>query len=268
MQRIKKNINNPNNIKLKEVSYNIKNFIPNGHTNKIINITPILDNKISKGSNKLLSVLENRNEIEDNNFSQILVESKSKENKKLLYIKKTKSDANINNIKPKNSNIMNRNKNIFDRNYIRFSQNQTLINKTIQEYYKEDNFFKNYLKTMNNESKDSQKKKIKKIINISPFPKEIYKKPISNKIYNIINNKDKNIEENNNNNNNNINSILDNLCIPNSVRKEKINCAKMISNNGVKKNIFNIINNFNTTTIKNNDKIYRNKNKYNIYINN
>lgn len=44
---------------------------------------------------------------------------------------------------------------------------------------------------------------------------------------------------------------IDQLIITNTARKEKINCTKMIKNNGIKKNIFNIIDNYNTKTIRN-----------------
>ena len=41
----------------------------------------------------------------------------------------------------------------------------------------------------------------------------------------------------------------------NRAKKEKINCAKIMNNNGIKKNIINYINNFNTKTFQNdNDK--------------
>ena len=88
---------------------------------------------------------------------------------------------------------------------------------------------------------------------------EIYKKPNLSKIYNKVNannvteeNKNHIINENDINNNN---IYLDNFNFINSARKEKINCTKMINNkNGDKKLIFNKINNYNTTTFRNNSK--------------
>ena len=161
-------------------------------------------------------------------------------------------------------------------------------------YKKVDNSFKNYLNTLNNRNNEvkkvnnnnisffnnSNKNRINYVNNINNGNKskdcyhnkvrinekninialnEIYKKPSLNKAYN------KNIitEDNHilNNRNNNINKNtfinLDNLCMISSARREKINCAKMINNNknnGLSNNIFNKINNYYTTTFRNNSK--------------
>ena len=269
--KYKENTVNPNNTKLKDKSYNIKNFIPNGKTNKKIDITSLINKKlISVNSSKLLSIPESQYQTQIYEPSEIEV---TNENKNILYIKKTKSDANLLDTKSKKANYITRNKKLSGGiNNIKFTKNKKLVCQTIKEYYKkDDNYFKNYLKTINNES--TQTKKYQENFNISPsynsnkniILKEIYKKPISNMTYNIIH-KDK-VKENEGNKN--YNNFLGHLCIPSSVRKEKINCTKMINNNGIKKNIFNIINNYSTKTIKNDSKKsnfkIKNKNKANIF---
>ena len=101
-----------------------------------------------------------------------------------------------------------------------------------------------------NGNKNIQNNNIYKNINIAI--NEIYKKPNLGKVYNKTNINNI-IEENGNphkTNNNNAFIDLDKLCMISSARREQINCAKMI-NNGLTKNIFNKINNYNTTTFRN-----------------
>ncbi len=260
-------------------SYN--NIIPNGNKNKIIERNSLVnkDLKINR-SNKFLSIPERQKIIHEINNSknqlnlyhplepkETLDAKKNEENKNVLYVKKTKSNMNLNENKNKEGNTNNKNN---EYNHIKFTENKDLINKTIKEYYnkKIENPFKTYLKSLNNDFKEHAKSNQIKNRNIYQNPKniennlnigssEIYKKPISNQIYNKQNPKNinKNNDINKNNKKNSQNTDLKKLYITNSTRNEKINCTKMINNNGVKKNIFNIINNYNTKTIKNNSNL-------------
>ena len=283
-----------NNLK-QQTSYIFNNNIPNGNVNKNIEQNTFINNNIiSNRSNKFLSIPERQKIIREINESknqlnlyhppephEIIQIDKSEETKNLLYIKKTKSNLNLGE-KNKSGSMNNKNiKNILGKNHIKFSKNKNLINKTIKEYCKKnENPFKTYLKTLNNDLHDDGGGKITEKVhfqnpsfysnntsnnqiksrNYNNFKElkiesnEIYKKPISTKIYNkpnVINNNVEN-KHSKNKTNTQINLNLKKLYITNSARKEKINCAKMINNNGVKKNIFNIINNYNTKTIKNN----------------
>ena len=283
-----------NNLK-QQTSYIFNNNIPNGNVNKNIEQNIFINNNIiSNRSNKFLSIPERQKIIREINESknqlnlyhppepqEIIQIDKSEETKNLLYIKKTKSNLNLGE-KNKSGSMNNKNiKNILGKNHIKFSKNKNLINKTIKEYCKKnENPFKTYLKTLNNDLHDDGGGKITEKVhfqnpsfysnntsnnqiksrNYNNFKElkiesnEIYKKPISTKIYNkpnVINNNVEN-KHSKNKTNTQINLNLKKLYITNSARKEKINCAKMINNNGVKKNIFNIINNYNTKTIKNN----------------
>ena len=294
------NIPNGNNNKImKRNSFNNNEISPN-HSNKFLSIPE--RQKIIQEINKSKNQLNLYHPPEDNDIVEV---NQIEENKNLLYIKKTKSNLNFLEKPKKNSgnlNFRNINNNI-ENNRLKFSDNKNLINNTIKEYYnkKNENPFKTYLKTINNDlnenkTKNNQKaqylntdiisnnnsqiksrnenKKFKKVKERNIASNDIYKKPISSKIYNKPNTKAKNItEEKNNFKNKNINRSPNNidlkkLYITNSTRKEKINCTKMIKNNGVKKNIFNILNNYNTKTIQNysikdSDKINYNKQKTN-----
>ena len=322
MQRVKRKenklIQNNNNYKSQQ-EYIFNNNIPNGNNNKIIKRNSFNNNEIiPKRSNKFLSIPERQKIIQEINKSnnqlnlyhppedrEIIETNQIEDNKNLLYIKKTKSNLDFmekQNHKSGNLNFRNLDNNI-ENNRLKFPDNKNLINKTIKEYYnkKNENPFKTYLKTINNDLNENKTKNNQKsqclnteiISNINSqiksrndykkynkekerniVTKDIYKKPISTKIYNKPNTKMNNItEENNNFKNRNINRSPNNmsfkkLYITNSTRKEKINCTKMIKNNGVKKNIFNIINNYNTKTIQNysikdSNKINNNKQKQN-----
>ena len=318
MQRVKHKGNKiiPYNLKLHQ-DYLSNNNIPNGNNNKTIEPNSEI-NKINilNRSNKFLSIPERQkiiHEINDLNNQLNLyrppenLESsqnkRTEDSKKLLYIKKTKSNLNLaenKNYKSGTKNLKNTNNKMEYNTHIKFTENNNFINKTIKEYYpkKNENPFKNYLKTLNNELGEDQTKKYKKGYYINPnfftsnttnqnksrnylqnynnteeninTPNEIYKKPISTKAYNKPNTK--NIKENDiqNKNKNSIskNISTNKLYINNNV-KEKINYAKMMNNNGVKRSIFNMINNYNTKTIKNyktkdnSKKVSNNKKKQN-----
>ena len=311
MQRVKPKENQiiSNNLK-QQSSYIFNNNIPNGNNNKTIEHNIFINDKnISNRSNKFLSIPERQKIIREINESKnqlnlyqppepqdIMQMGKSEENKKLLYIKKTKSNLNLAEKDKNKAGSMNyRNiNNIIRNNQIKFSKNKNLINKTIKEYCKKnDNPFKDYLKTLNNDLNDDIWKKNDKNNYQNPSlyssnqiksrnfnnlkecnfePNDIYKKPLSKKIYNKPNINDNNEEKKRSKikKSNQMNLSLKKLYITNSARKEKINCTKMINNNGVKKNIFNIINNYNTKTIKNNNikvnKNQRKKNKINDFL--
>ena len=229
---------------------------------------------------------ETKNQLKENEISKQneILKLKQNEDNKNLYIKKTKSDMNLFDIQGVKANNFTRNKNNKNNIGIKFTENTNLVNKTIKEYYKKiDNPFKTYLKTLNigykentkhNNFKNNQKTEkinppnrneynrnksndIKKVnSNKNTIINEIYKKPISGKNFNKVNTNNDVLEKNNYNKfgNNNSNNNFNKLYIANSARKEKINCTKMINNNGIKKNIFNIINNYNTKTIRNKNK--------------
>ena len=280
------NIPNGNNNKIiKNNSLNNNEIIPN-RSNKFLSIPErqkiIQEINMSNNQLNLYHPPEEKEIIEPNQIE---------DNRNLLYIKKTKSNLNfIENSKNKfgNCNFLNLKNNI-ENNSLKFSDNQNCVNKTIKEYYnkKNENLLKSNLKTINNDISNENKekynqknqylntelisnnnsqiksrneyKKFNKVKQRNIATNDIYRKPISNQIYNRPNTKTKNItEENNNIKNKNTNTNrspnnmnLKKLYITNSTRKEKINCSKMIKNNGVKKNIFNIINNYNTKTIQN-----------------
>ena len=157
------------------------------------------------------------------------------------------------------------------KNYLHNLNNKSNDNKIKNQ----KSYFSNNNNTINSNNDNfpylhNKESKIHKINNISNnkisinreknvIINEIYKKPNLSKIYNKANannvteeNKNHIINENDINNNN---IYLDNFNFINSARKEKINCTKMINNkNGDKKLIFNKINNYNTTTFRNNSK--------------
>ena len=157
------------------------------------------------------------------------------------------------------------------KNYLHNLNNKSNDNKIKNQ----KSYFSNNNNTINSNNDNfpylyNKESKIHKINNISNnkisinreknvIINEIYKKPNLSKIYNKVNvnnvteeNKNHIINENDINNNN---IYLDNFNFINSARKEKINCTKMINNkNGDKKLIFNKINNYNTTTFRNNSK--------------
>ena len=131
------------------------------------------------------------------------------------------------------------------------------LNKNISYFYNRNrNKINNYYS--GNRSKDCFHNKVNiNEKNINTANNEIYKKPSLGKGYNKnIKTEENRIQNNINYNINNNNFInLDNLCMISSARREKINCAKMINNNknnGLTNNIFNKINNYSTTTFRNN----------------
>ena len=291
MQRVKRKENklNTNTVKLKELTHLNLNNISNGNiTTKNLNQKTYLNNNIifRNRSNKFLSIPERQKIIHEinqsNNQLNLYQPSLTKaplntEGKNILYIKKTQSNINILD-KVLNTKKIKKNQKINTSSgtntNLKFTKNKNLINKTIKEYYKkneDDNPFKTYLKSLNNNDLHINKvkkhnsnqvfssennKKINYIINSDKDrANDIYKKPISIKASNIAN---VNIENDYIKNNfkfkrNNYKSNTSNtskVYINNSAKKEKINCTKMINNNGVKKNIFNIIDKYNTKTIK------------------
>ena len=177
---------------------------------------------------------------------------------------------------------------------IKFTDNRQFVNQAIKEYYRKiDSSFKSYLNTLNNKSNDkissqnsfnnynfsffsSCKNKISnsnskfsnnnsnshisKNKDKSLGTNEIYKKPNLSKIYSKVNINSITEENKNPNRINNININLDKLNFVGSARKEIINYAKLINKNNTNKNngstriIFNKINNYNTTTFRNNSK--------------
>ena len=293
MQRVKhkeikyiSNINNPQQIYL----YTYNNIIPNGNNNIIRERKNLINqNIISNRTNKFLSIPERQKIIQEINKSKnqlnlyhppekkdIIGIKKNEENNNLLYIKKTKSNINLfeNKNRNLNKNVKNLN-NKTENNHIKFTKNKNLINKTINEYYtnkKVENPFKTYLKNLNNnyyinglKSRNIPQNYENKEKNINLCSNEIYKKPISNKIYNKQN--VNNINEKNiiykikNSITKNMN--LKKLYITNGTKNEKINCTKMINNKRIKKSIFNILNNYNTKTIKINSNLKTNSTKKN-----
>ena len=302
MQRVKhkENMINSNSIKLSRTNSNINQF-QNRNKNNVFNKNILKKDKlISNRSNKFMSIPEKEkinNEIArpPKNYkyfyerlpqdTEIFSSREKDDNANVLYIKKTKTNANLFSKKEVNSTNFpeNRNKKA-NMNKIKFTENKNLVNKTIKEYYKKvENPFKTYLKSLNNESKDNINFKYQKNTEIKPnfisdeseknknnqnyfyestkgntnVVKEIYKKPINRKTYKV----NANINDNGKYNNiigedndyiNSRNNIYDNL--HNSAKMEKINCAKIMNNNGIKKNIINYINNFNTKTIQKDSK--------------
>ena len=292
MQRVKhkeikfiSNISNPQQNYL----YTYNNIIPNGNNNRIRERKSLINQNImSKRSNKFLSIPERQKIIQEINKSKnqlnlyhppeqkdIIGIKKNEENNNLIYIKKTKSNIDLNENKNRNSN-----KNVkylnnkTENNHIKFTKNKNLINKTIKEYYTNKKFgnpIKTYFKSLDNnynnriKSRNIPQDSENREKNINLFSNEIYKKPISYKIYNKqnVNNiyeKDEIYKMKN--------SIpkdmnLKKLYITNGIRNEKMNCTKMINNNRIKKSIFNILNNYNTKTIKINSNLKTNSIKKN-----
>ena len=163
----------------------------------------------------------------DNSFKNYLqtINDRFKDNK----IKKSqRNNKNQNNNYNYNiSYINNSNKSIINNNNLYTNKNNDInINNGINEIYKKPNLGKVYSK-----------------VNINSITEE-------NSNPNQINNNQNIKNKNNGNNNGNTFINLDKLCLITSARREKINCAKMI-NNGLTKNIFNKINNYNTTTFRN-----------------
>ena len=251
------------------------NYIPNGNSNQNIEKIFFINNDTSYyRANKFLSIPERQKIIRQINETQrkqeFILSKKKEKSQNLLYVKKTKSDLNImdKNLIKKNNLTRNKNKVTGFKN-IKFSENNKLINKTIKEYYtKIGSPFKSYLKTLNYDYKENKNfnqnnKNANNIVNNNNATNEIYKKPISGKVYNKTNQNSGDVEENKDD--------IDQLIITNTARKEKINCTKMIKNNGIRKNIFNIIDNYNTKTIRNKNDNYLNinfnkKNKMNEFL--
>ena len=211
-----------------------KKIIPNGNTEDDKSQNYLINNmNNTKRSNKFLSIQERQKIIREINKSQnkfnlskpspqrLNTSKNNSINKNILYVKKrncfkSRSKEKISN---ENQNIKLANGN----NVINIQEQKILVNKNINNYkikYKQNN------------------------------KKEIYQKPINGKMINKIsvnlNNAYKKVYKNKN--------IMTDMNIKNSAQKEKMNCSKMINNNNGSKNlILNLINNYNTQTIKNND---------------
>ena len=263
MQRVKpKEFNYIQNINTYNEPYEV-NYIPNGNCSQNIEKNFYMNNETSTyRANKFLSIPERQKIIrqinETHRKQEIILSKKKEKSQNLLYVKKTKSDLSLvdkNSIK-KNNFTRNKNKVTGFKN-IKFTENKNLINKTIKEYYQKiGSPFKTYLKTLNYDYKENKNfnnnnKNVNNIVN-NNANNDIYKKPISGKVFNKASQNLGEEEEDKDN--------IDQLIITNTARKEKINCTKMIKNNGIRKNIFNIIDNYNTKTI-------RNKNDNNLNVN-
>ena len=250
MQRVKpkefkyiQNINNYNE------PYEV-NYIPNGNSNQNIEKNFYINNDTSTfRANKFLSIPERQKIIrqinETHRKQEIILSKKKEKSQNLLYVKKTKSDLNIMDRNPIKKNNLTRNKNkVTGFKNIKFTENKNLINKTIKEYYKKiGSPFKTYLKTLNYDYKENKNFNNNNIASNNNATNDIYKKPISGKVFNKACQNSGEVDEDKDN--------IDQLIITNTARKEKINCTKMIKNNGIRKNIFNIIDNYNTKTIRN-----------------
>jgi len=255
MQRVKpkefkyiQNINNYNE------PYEV-NYIPNGNSNQNIEKNFYINNDTSTfRANKFLSIPERQKIIrqinETHRKQEIILSKKKEKSQNLLYVKKTKSDLNIMDRNPIKKNNLTRNKNkVTGFKNIKFTENKNLINKTIKEYYKKiGSPFKTYLKTLNYDYKENKNfnnnsKNVNNIASNNNATNDVYKKPISGKVFNKACQNSGEVDEDKDN--------IDQLIITNTARKEKINCTKMIKNNGIRKNIFNIIDNYNTKTIRN-----------------
>ena len=268
--------NGNNNIEEKSF---LKNNINQNRSNKFLSLPE--RQRIIREINESKNQIDLNINLNEQLYKNKQIKKKSEDSKNLLYIKKTKSELNLLEKTPNKKNNIN-NKNVKNQNSkidIKFTDNRELVNKAIKEYYKKiDNSFKSYLETLNNRYNDNKMKRAQKINNnsnnnntayfningnkniqnnniyknINVAINEIYKKPNLGKVYNKTNINNI-IEENGNphkTNNNNAFIDLDKLCMISSARREQINCAKMI-NNGLTKNIFNKINNYNTTTFRN-----------------
>ena len=293
MQRVKRRTNifiqNNNNTKFQQEN-SIKKNISNGNYSRNIETNTYLNNNIiTFKDNKFLSFPEKQKIIDKINSSKNQFNlyqplkkeiNKNEDNKNILYIKKTKSNLNLLDKKQNKSGNINTKKSNSNmgHNQIKFTENKNLVNKTIKEYYKKnENPFKDYLKSLNNDTDNNKTKNYQKSHYIKPtnfysnyniskekniHSNEIYKKPISSK---LINKTDGNnmaeYQKNSKYKNEDIKNINSSkLYITNIIdRKEKINWSKMRNNNGIKKNIFNNINNYNTNTIKNNTIIINDK---------
>ena len=180
MQRVKRKENKLNKQKIHyNTLYAINNNSPNGTTKKFIKqTTSIHKDIIPNQNNKFLSVPERQKIIHEINQAKkqlnlyhppenqetIQIEEKNTiidKNKKLLYIKKTKSNLNLSN-KPKIESKFKKINRSIGQNYVKFVTNKNLINKTIKEYYKNENPFKTYLKNLNNDVNDNKIKNCQK----------------------------------------------------------------------------------------------------------
>ena len=283
MQRIntKKNVisGNPkiNNI------YSIIKTIPNGNTNE--EIPKNFRNKEINRSNKFLSIQERQKIIREINKSQnrfnlqnssphiednikinsnnpnILYVKKSKKfiarsNEKISYEKRKMELVNgINNVKlPENKILVRKAIN----NKRKYENNDKYYNITKIKNWKniDDQDSKNYrlYQDINRNYNLYENKNIKTENNKGLYKDEIYKKPINGKTHNKISVNLNNAYTKKNNRHKNIDSNL-NINIMDSAQKEKMNCSRRINMNGSKKTIFNMINNYNTQTIKNKDSI-------------
>ena len=287
MQRIniKKNKISSNSSQ-KNVHSTIKT-IPNGNTDEEIPQN-FGNNKINnaKRSNKFLSFQERQKIIREINKSQnrfnLLKSSPIKDdnskinsnNHNILYVKKRKNYIARNNEKiayeKRKMEVVN------GINNVKLKENKILVNKAINNKGRYENKIKYYnmdkiknRKSINNKESENyglfqdinknhnlyENKNINIENNKVLYKDEIYKKPINGKTHNKIsvNLNIAYIKKNNRHKNMDLNL---NINIMDSAQKEKMNCSKRINMNGSKKTIFNMINNYNTQTIKNKDSIY------------
>ena len=227
--------------------YSSKKIIPNGNTDDDNSQNFLINNMSNtKRSNKFLSIKERQNIIREINKSQNkfnllkpspqrlnTTKNNNSINKNILYVKKRNYFKSRSKEKASNENQNMKLANGI--NIIKLQKHEILVNKNMN----------------NNKIKYKQNNK-----------KEIYQKPLNGKLTNKIsvnlNNAYKKVYKNKN-------IITDMMNIKNSAQKEKMNCSKMINNNGSKNIILNLINNYNTQTIKNNETLNdSNLNKSNI----
>ena len=241
MQRIsrKRNFGLINKPQEQNIYSSKKIIIPNGNTDEEKFQNSMINNiNSTKRSNKFLSIQERQKIIREINKSQnkfnlikpspqrLNTSKNNSNNKNLLYVKKNKYF--ISRSKEKVSNENHNSKIANGINMIKLQEQKIFVNKNMN----------------NNNNKINYKQNNKK---------EIYQKPINGKITNKIsvnlNNAHKKVLFKNKN-------IITDMNIKNSAQKEKMNCSKIINNNNGSKNlILNLINNYNTQTIKNNESL-------------
>ena len=277
MQRIniKKNLINTNQ------SY--KNFystirsIPNGNTDEEIPQKLFVNNlNQTKRYSKFLSIRERQKIIREINQTQTHFNlskpssynensTKNKSiNKNILYVKKRK-DSIARSIE-KTSFQERKMKIVNGINDVKLKENKILVNK---------NNYNNRGKYMNQISSEKNNLNLKNYTNTEDklginekflypknkknnynlyennknlFKEEIYQKPLKNKISVNLNKAYKK-------KNKMFRNIVSDINIMDSAQKEKMNCIKIKNINGSKKNIFNMINNYNTQTIQNKETI-------------
>ena len=263
---------------LTQTVYSIVNNIPNGYTDEDTNQKYYSKNiKDKKRPNKFLSIQERQKIIHEINKSKNnlnlykpssplksnITKNNNSINKNILYVKKRNliSRSNEKNFdENKNMNLLN------GLNKMNLRDNKISVNKKINYKERSVNNKKNEVNEGFNNNIIPNMKIMNLYENANIIKKintnEIYQKPINDKNNNIIYvNKNKVYEKVNNNLKIDNKNIISSINIKNSAQKEKINCSKMINNNGSKNIIFNLINNYNTQTIKNGEILNNNQDK-------